>query len=53
MRSYLGEVFEYKVYQDAGGGHSFDRMDTALAHQARREIYAFLARYLSPSHALP
>ncbi|MBZ5588073.1 MAG: alpha/beta fold hydrolase [Acidobacteriia bacterium] len=48
-----GKKFEYKVYQDAAGGHSFDRMDTALAHQARREIYAFLAHYLNPPHALP
>jgi dipeptidyl aminopeptidase/acylaminoacyl peptidase len=48
-----GKKFEYRVYQDAPGGHSFDRMDTALARQARREIYAFLARYLNPPGALP
>ncbi len=30
-----GKKFEYKVYQDAPGGHSFDRMDTPLARQAR------------------
>jgi dipeptidyl aminopeptidase/acylaminoacyl peptidase len=40
--------FEHKVFKDAPGGHSFDRMDTPLARQARREIYAFLARYLNP-----
>jgi dipeptidyl aminopeptidase/acylaminoacyl peptidase len=40
--------FEYKIYQDAPGGHSFDRMDTMMARSARRDIYAFLARYLKP-----
>jgi dipeptidyl aminopeptidase/acylaminoacyl peptidase len=45
--------FEYKVYENAPGGHSFDRMDTALARQARREIYAFLARYLKPPRPQP
>ena len=38
--------FEYKIYEDAPGGHSFNRLDTPLAHESRREIYAFLARYL-------
>ncbi len=48
-----GKKFEYKVYQDAPGGHSFDRLDTPLARQARREIYDFLARYLDPPRRLP
>ena len=48
-----GKTFEYKVYQDAPGGHSFDRMDTPLARQARREVYDFLARYLTPPRRLP
>jgi len=43
-----GKKFEYKVFQDAPGGHSMDRMDTMLARDGRREIYAFLAKYLSP-----
>ena len=43
-----GKDFEYKVYQDAPGGHSMDRMDTMLAKDGRREIYRFLARYLKP-----
>lgn len=38
--------FEYKIYQDAPGGHQFNRIDTALARQSRQEIYAFLAKYL-------
>jgi dipeptidyl aminopeptidase/acylaminoacyl peptidase len=41
-----GKKFEYKIYQDAPGGHAFNRLDTPLARESRREIYAFLARYL-------
>ena len=43
-----GKQFEYKVFQDAPGGHSMDRLDTPLAREGRREIYRFLARYLHP-----
>lgn len=38
--------FEYRIYQDAPGGHSFNRTDNSLARESRREIYGFLARYL-------
>jgi dipeptidyl aminopeptidase/acylaminoacyl peptidase len=48
-----GKKFEYKVYKNAPGGHSFDRLDTMLARDARREIYTFLAHYLKPPHPLP
>jgi len=41
-----GKKFEYKIYQDAAGGHAFNRIDTQLARESRREIYAFLAKYL-------
>jgi dipeptidyl aminopeptidase/acylaminoacyl peptidase len=40
--------FEYKIYEDAPGGHSFNRLDNQLAKQSRREIWLFLARYLTP-----
>lgn len=43
-----GKDFEYKVYQDAPGGHSFDRMDDMFAREARAEIWRFLARHLKP-----
>lgn len=43
-----GKDFQYKIYEDAPGGHSFNRIDTPLAKQSRREIYEFLARYLKP-----
>jgi dipeptidyl aminopeptidase/acylaminoacyl peptidase len=41
-----GKKFEYKIYQDAPGGHAFNRIDTALARESRKEIYAFLAKSL-------
>jgi dipeptidyl aminopeptidase/acylaminoacyl peptidase len=41
-----GKKFEYKIYQNAPGGHEFNRIDTALAKQSRKEVYDFLARYL-------
>lgn len=45
-----GKKFEYKVYQDAPGGHYFNRTDTPLAVESRKEIYRFLAQYLHPDH---
>ena len=41
-----GKTFEQKIYQDAPGGHSFNRIDTTLAQESRREIYAFLEKHL-------
>jgi dipeptidyl aminopeptidase/acylaminoacyl peptidase len=46
-----GKSFEYKVYDAAPGGHAFNRLDTALARDSRREIYAFLARHLKPTRS--
>jgi dipeptidyl aminopeptidase/acylaminoacyl peptidase len=43
-----GKKFEYKIYQNAPGGHTFNEIDTALAVESRKEVYAFLARYLKP-----
>lgn len=40
--------FEYKIYQDLPGGHSFDRLDTKLAKEIRLKMYRFLERYLDP-----
>jgi dipeptidyl aminopeptidase/acylaminoacyl peptidase len=42
-----GKDFEYEV-SDVPGGHSFDRLDTPEAWGYRKQIYAFLARYLKP-----
>src|SRR6056297_719399 len=40
--------FEYEIYQDVPGGHSFDRMDTKEARNIRVKIYKFLGQYLNP-----
>ena len=40
--------FEYEIYQNAEGGHSFDRIDTQTAQNIRVKIYKFLAQYLNP-----
>jgi len=42
--------FEYRIFKDAPGGHSFDRLDTIMAKEIRLDIYKFLARYLNPPH---
>jgi dipeptidyl aminopeptidase/acylaminoacyl peptidase len=41
-----GKSFEHKIYDDAPGGHSFERIDTTLARDARKDLYAFLAKHL-------
>lgn len=41
-----GKDFQYKIYPDAPGGHSFNRMDYPLARESRLEVYRFLARHL-------
>lgn len=43
-----GKKFEYKIYDNAPGGHSFNRLDTKLARESRAEIWRFLAAYLKP-----
>ncbi len=43
-----GKKFEYKIYENAPGGHMFNRLDTRLARESRQEIYQFLAKYLHP-----
>ena len=32
-----GKKFEYKIYQDAPGGHQFNRLDTRFARESRAE----------------
>jgi dienelactone hydrolase len=43
-----GKKFEYEIFEDIPGGHSFDRMDTKTAVEIRLRIYQFLAKHLSP-----
>jgi dipeptidyl aminopeptidase/acylaminoacyl peptidase len=47
-----GKKFEYKIYENAPGGHEFGRLDTKLARESRRDIYRFLAGYLKPERAV-
>ena len=44
--------FEYEIYQEIPGGHSFDRMDTKKAKEIRLKIYNFLDKYLDPPKKL-
>lgn len=44
--------FEYKIYKDAPGGHTFNRLDTKMAKESRLEIYEFMNEYLSPPQPL-
>ncbi len=46
------EGFRYRIYQDAPGGHSFDRRDNDLALEQRREMYEFLAEHLRPARPM-
>jgi dipeptidyl aminopeptidase/acylaminoacyl peptidase len=41
-----GKKFEYKIYEAAPGAHQFNRIDTKLARESRREMWDFLARHL-------
>jgi len=43
-----GKEFEYEIFKDAPGGHSFDRIDTKLAKETRMKIYKFVGKYLNP-----
>ena len=43
-----GKQFEYEIFRDAPGGHSFDRIDTPAAREIRFRIYRFLAGHLRP-----
>lgn len=40
--------FEYEIFKDIPGGHSFDRMDTKYGREIRVKIYKFLSNYLNP-----
>jgi dipeptidyl aminopeptidase/acylaminoacyl peptidase len=44
--------YEFKIYQDAPGGHGFNRMDTRLAKESRAEIWRFLSPHLRPERAV-
>jgi dipeptidyl aminopeptidase/acylaminoacyl peptidase len=43
-----GKKFEYKIYQDPPGEHSFELINTSIGRSARLEVYRFLSQYLNP-----
>ncbi len=43
-----GKKFEYEIFNNIPGGHSFDRMDTRHAKETRMKIYRFLEKQLNP-----
>ncbi|MCX6169287.1 MAG: prolyl oligopeptidase family serine peptidase [Ignavibacteriales bacterium] len=43
-----GKKFDYEIFKEAPGGHSFDRIDTKLAKEIRMKIYKFIGEYLNP-----
>ena len=44
--------FDHKIYEDAPGGHVFNRLDTKLAKESRREIWRFFADQLRPERPM-
>ncbi len=42
--------FEYKIFQNVPGGHSFDRLDTRKAKEIRMTIYKHMAKSLKPPY---
>jgi len=47
-----GRSFEHRIYTNAPGGHYFNRLDTPLALESRKEIWRFLGKYLHPPKPL-
>ncbi len=43
-----GKKFEYEIFKDLPGGHSFNRLDTKKGREIRLKVYDFLAKYLNP-----
>ncbi len=43
-----GKKFDYEIFKEMPGGHSFDRIDTKAARAIRVKIYKFLASHLNP-----
>lgn len=47
-----GKPFQYEIFEDIPGGHSFNRMDTKIAKEIRLKVYAHLNKYLKPEHPI-
>lgn len=44
-----GKKFEYEIFDDVEGGHSFDRIDTKIGKEIRLKIWKFLSEHLNPN----
>ena len=44
----VNKKFEYEIFKDIPGGHSFDRIDLKQSREIRLKIWTFLAKYLNP-----
>ena len=44
--------FEYEIFKDLPGGHSFDRIDIKQSREIRLRIWIFLAKYLNPPNPI-
>lgn len=44
-----GKKFDYEIFQNVPGGHSFDRIDTRTAQEIRFKIHEFMAKTLKPA----
>jgi len=47
-----GKKFDYQIYEDIPGGHSFDRMDTKIAKEIRVKIYQHMGKLLKPAYPI-
>jgi len=44
--------FEYEIFKNIPGGHSFDRIDLKQSREIRLRIWTFLAKHLNPPNPL-
>lgn len=47
-----GKKFDYTIFKEIPGGHTFDRIDTKMAKEIRLKIYAHMAAKLQPDNLL-
>ncbi len=50
--SFEKKDFQYEIFKDAPGGHSFDRIDIKNARQIRLKIYKFMNEKLNPQRPI-
>jgi len=44
--------FEYEIYENVPGGHSFDRMDTRISKEIRIKVYKHMNQFLKPENPI-